>query len=86
LPPPPKSARPRRISRLPAFRENPSRFPTTAADGSLAYDGAIDSIRPAKQADIAKATNYVTAALDALGAGRPVDKTTSQPYGCGVKY
>jgi AhpC/TSA family len=56
------------------------------ADGTLAYAGAIDSIASANQADIARATNYVRIALDAVKAGRPVPVSTSRPYGCSVKY
>jgi hypothetical protein len=36
--------------------------------------------------DIARATNYVTAALASLKAGKPVEKAATQPYGCSVKY
>jgi len=39
---------------------------TINADGTLVYKGAIDSIRSAEVSDIAKATNYVKVALDAL--------------------
>src|SRR5579859_2577311 len=56
------------------------------ADGVLIYDGAIDSIRSADIADIAKATNYVKAALDAIKSGQPVATPVSRPYGCSVKY
>lgn len=56
------------------------------AKGTLVYNGAIDSIRSAEPADIAKATNYATAALAALKAGKPVEKPTTEPYGCSVKY
>ncbi len=56
------------------------------ADGMLAYNGAIDSIPSADQADIPKATQYVTQALSELGAGKPVSVATSKPYGCSVKY
>lgn len=56
------------------------------ADGTLVYKGAIDSIRSADVADIAKATNYVKAALDALKSGQPIAKPVSEPYGCSVKY
>ena len=52
------------------------------ADGELVYNGAIDN----NVSDPDKADNYVAAALDALLAGRPVEKSTSVPYGCGVKY
>lgn len=55
-------------------------------DGDLAYEGAIDSIRSADQADIPNATNYVRAALDSLKAGQPVAVPISRPYGCSVKY
>lgn len=54
--------------------------------GKLAYMGAIDSNPSADAADIKDATNYVVAALDAIAAGKPVEKSSTQPYGCGVKY
>lgn len=54
--------------------------------GTLVYAGGIDSIRSSRVDDIAKATNYVAAALADLKAGRPVGTKTSQPYGCSVKY
>lgn len=55
-------------------------------DGALVYNGAIDSIRSADVDDIARAENYVTSALTAVKAGKPVAKSSSQPYGCAVKY
>lgn len=55
-------------------------------DGSLVYNGAIDSIRSARKEDISKATNYVTEVLAALKAGKPIAQATTQPYGCSVKY
>jgi peroxiredoxin len=54
--------------------------------GVLVYAGGIDDIRSANPDDIAKATNYVTAALADLKAGRAVQTATSRPYGCSVKY
>ena len=54
--------------------------------GTLAYQGAIDSIRSTKVADIGKATNYVTAALTAVAAGGMPEVTSAKPYGCSVKY
>ncbi len=54
--------------------------------GTLVYAGGIDSIRSSKTEDIAKATNYVNAALADLKAGRPVRTKNAQPYGCSVKY
>lgn len=55
-------------------------------DGVLVYDGAIDSDDSFKPEAIADATNYVSAALDALEAGKPVEKSATKPYGCSVKY
>lgn len=54
--------------------------------GVLRYNGGIDSIPSADQADIAKATQYVPQALAELAAGKPVSVNTSKPYGCAVKY
>lgn len=52
----------------------------------LAYNGAIDSIRSANPADIAKATNYVKTAMTALAADDKPNPATTKPYGCSVKY
>lgn len=74
-----------RVGRLYAAKTTPHLFVITA-QGTLVYEGAIDSIRSADQADIARATNYVKEALAAVAAGRPVAPPASQPYGCSVKY
>ncbi len=55
-------------------------------NGMIAYQGAIDSKATADPADIAGATNYVMAAVDALKNGTKLEKDTTQPYGCSVKY
>lgn len=55
-------------------------------EGVLIYNGAIDSIRSSKVEDIAKAENFVMAAVAAAKGGKMPATTTSQPYGCGVKY
>ena len=55
-------------------------------DGTLAYMGAIDDRPTSNKADIEGAKNYVTAALQALKDGKPVETAQTQPYGCGVKY
>lgn len=73
------------VGRLYGAKTTPHMFVITA-DGTLVYDGAIDSIRSPKQADIAKAENYVNSALAAVKAGQPVAKANTQPYGCSVKY
>ena len=54
--------------------------------GVLVYKGGIDSIPSADQSDIAKAKNYVSAALADLDAGRKVVNASTKPYGCSVKY
>jgi AhpC/TSA family len=54
--------------------------------GTLVYAGGIDSIPSADPADIARATNYVDAAMADLDAGRPVAIANTRPYGCSVKY
>lgn len=56
------------------------------ADGTLVYMGGIDDRPTTRQADIAGATSYVTAALSDLAAGRDVQVPTSRPYGCSIKY
>jgi peroxiredoxin len=55
-------------------------------EGKLVYAGAIDSKATARKDDIKTATNYVTAALGEAMAGKPVSKSTSEPYGCSIKY
>jgi hypothetical protein len=56
------------------------------ANGTLVYHGAIDSIKSADPADIPRATNYVRQGLADLAAGKPLRVSSSEPYGCGVKY
>lgn len=55
-------------------------------DGTLAYKGGIDSIPSAKVDDIARAEPYVKEALAAVAAGRKVEKASTRPYGCSIKY
>lgn len=55
-------------------------------DGVLVYAGAIDSDNSFKPESIQGATNYVTAALADLKAGKPVAVASTKAYGCGVKY
>lgn len=74
-----------KVGRLYGAKTTPHMYVITS-EGTLAYNGAIDSIRSADATDIAKAENYVASALDAVSNGRPVKKATSQPYGCSVKY
>ncbi len=55
-------------------------------EGKVIYSGAIDSIASADKADVAKATNFVRAALDEALAGKKITRAQSKPYGCSVKY
>jgi hypothetical protein len=55
-------------------------------DGTLAYKGGIDSLATADKNDIGKAEPYVTQALVAVSSGRKVDKASTRPYGCSIKY
>ncbi|ACB77156.1 redoxin domain-containing protein [Opitutus terrae] len=73
------------VGRLYGAKATPHLF-VINADGVLVYNGAIDSIRSADLEDIGRATNYVSAALADLKAGRPVATAATQPYGCAVKY
>lgn len=54
--------------------------------GLVVYHGAIDSVRSANAADIARATNYMKQAMTEALSGRPVTVAESVPYGCTVKY
>jgi peroxiredoxin len=54
--------------------------------GVLVYQGAIDNNSSSRKSTIEGAENYVAAALDATLANKAVEKTTTEPYGCSVKY
>lgn len=74
-----------KVGKLYGARTTPHLYVIDQA-GTLVYAGGIDNIRSTKVEDIAKATNYVTAALSDLKAGQPIRTSHSQPYGCSVKY
>lgn len=57
-----------------------------AADGTLAYSGAIDSKKSTDAADVDSADKLFANALDAVLAGKEVANAKNEPYGCGVKY
>ncbi len=56
------------------------------SQGTLVYAGAIDSNDSFKPETVEGATNYVAAALDSIAANKPIEVTSTKPYGCGVKY
>lgn len=55
-------------------------------EGTLRYKGGIDDQPRAKQDETTSVTSYVAMALDAALNGDEIKVTTSQPYGCDVKY
>lgn len=66
-------------------RTTPHTF-VIAANGTLAYAGAIDSESSTDSDDIAKAKNYVVEASNNLLANKAVETSSTEPYGCSVKY
>lgn len=54
--------------------------------GKLIYSGAIDNRATPDVEDIKGADNYVSDALTAAMAGKPVSTPYTRPYGCSVKY
>jgi hypothetical protein len=73
------------LGRLYGARTTPQ-YAIIDPQGMLRYSGAIDDRPTPRVADVAGATNYVRAALDAGLAGRPIAVAETQPYGCSVKY
>ena len=54
--------------------------------GKVIYDGAIDDRPTSDPSDVKGARNYVSEALGAALAGKPVPTPYTRPYGCSVKY
>lgn len=56
-------------------------------DGTLVYQGAIDS-NPSTREDtiVVDTKNYVAAALEALRDDVEIEVASTKPYGCSVKY
>jgi hypothetical protein len=74
-----------KIGRLYGAQTTPHLF-VISKEGTLVYQGAIDDQPHATLANTSSAHNYVKAALAALKAGKPIEKPTTESYGCGVKY
>lgn len=72
------------IGHLYGMKTTPHMF-VIAADGTLAYAGALDN-HPTPEGDPKTAKNYVRAAVTELLAGKPVTVAQTKPYGCGVHY
>ena len=73
------------VGRAYGAKTTPHLFVITA-DGTLAYDGAIDDKPSFNPDDIPGARGYLAEALEAVRAGQPVPLAKTQPYGCSVKY
>ena len=71
-----------KLGRMMGARTTPHMF-VVGPDGKLAYAGAIDD-DPRGRADDAK--NYVSNAAQAVLKGAAVDPSSTEPYGCSVKY
>ncbi len=74
-----------KIGKLYGAKTTPHMF-VIDKEGILAYTGAIDSDSSFNSASIKGATNYVQAALKSLNAGEAVETSSTNPYGCAVKY
>jgi peroxiredoxin len=74
------------IGRAYDAKTTPHMFIIEPGEAPVAYMGAIDSIRSARQSDVPKAVNYVRQARAQMAAGETVDPAETTPYGCSVKY
>lgn len=74
-----------KIGRLYGARTTPQMFVFDPA-GKLIYAGAIDNQPTPDASDIKGADNYVSDALTAAMAGKPVATAYTRSYGCSVKY
>jgi len=54
--------------------------------GKLVYQGAIDDKPSPDPSTLKGADNYLSDALNAAMAGKPVAVAATKPYGCSVKY
>jgi len=73
------------VGHLYGAKTSPHMF-VVSPQGMLIYDGAIDDKPTTDKADVNGAKNYVNAALNSAMSGKPVDESTTHPYGCSVKY
>ncbi len=73
------------IGKLYEAKTTPHMF-VIGTDGNIAYMGAIDDNSSPRHETVEGAKNYVLGAVDSLVAGTAVETSTTQPYGCNVKY
>lgn len=73
------------IGRLYDARTTPHMFVIDPA-GKIVYQGALDDKPTPDPASLKGADNYVSDALNAAMAGKPVAVAVTKPYGCAVHY
>jgi AhpC/TSA family len=73
------------IGHLYDARTTPHMFVIDPA-GKIVYQGALDDKPSADPSSLKGADNYVSDALGAALAGKPVAVAATRPYGCSVKY
>lgn len=73
------------VAKLYGAKTTPHMF-VVNPEGVVIYAGAIDDKRSVALEDVKVAHNYVKAALDESLGGKPVATSSTQPYGCPVKY
>ena len=74
-----------KVGRLYNAKTTPQMF-VIDPEGKVIYAGAIDDKRTPDPDDIRGADNYVTDALTAAMAGKPIATPYTRSYGCSVKY
>ena len=74
-----------KVGRLYGARTTPHMY-IIDPEGLLIYAGAIDNQPSPDPKTLAEARNYIREVLDAALEGKPVSPTSTQPYGCSVKY
>jgi peroxiredoxin len=73
------------IGRLYDARTTPHMFVIDPM-GKIVYQGALDDKPTPDPASLKNADNYVSDALNAAMAGKPVAVAVTKPYGCAVHY
>jgi peroxiredoxin len=73
------------IGRLYDARTTPHMFVIDPM-GTIVYQGALDDKPTPDPASLKNADNYVSDALNAAMAGKPVAVAVTKPYGCAVHY
>ena len=73
------------LAKLYGAKTTPHMFVVSPA-GMVVYAGAIDDKRSTNIEDVKNAKNFVKTALDESLADKPVSISSTQPYGCSVKY